>query len=78
MLATTQFSTELSKAVKFNGDMDRIYERMRELDSHLESLIKVADSWVLQPTMTATVDPTEGVVSRSLRCMTRIKLNRYA
>ncbi|KAI8664260.1 Zn(2)-C6 fungal-type domain-containing protein [Fusarium keratoplasticum] len=76
MLATTQFSTELSKAVKFNGDMDRIYERMSELDSHLESLIKVADSWVLQPTMTATVDPTEGVVSRSLRCMTRIKLNR--
>lgn len=56
--------------------MDRIYERMRELDSHLESLIKVADSWVLQPTITATVDPTEGVVSRSLRCMTRIKLNR--
>ncbi|KAM6529997.1 hypothetical protein FALCPG4_008120 [Fusarium falciforme] len=78
MLATTQFSTELSKAVKFNGDMDRIHERMRELDSHLESLIKVADSWVLQPTMTATVDPTEAVVSRSLRCMTRIKLNRYA
>ncbi|WAO91935.1 Hypothetical protein NCS54_00942000 [Fusarium falciforme] len=75
MLATTQFSTELSKAVKFNGDMDRIHERMRELDSHLESLIKVADSWVLQPTMTATVDPTEAVVSRSLRCMTRIKLN---
>lgn len=77
MLATTQFSTELSKAVKFNGDMDRIHERMRELDCHLESLIKVADSWVLQPTMTATVDLTEGVVSRSLRCMTRIKLNRY-
>ncbi|KAI8665528.1 Zn(2)-C6 fungal-type domain-containing protein [Fusarium sp. Ph1] len=75
MLATTQFSTELSKAVKFNGDMDRIHERMRELDSHLESLIKVANSWVLQPTMTATVDSTEGVVSRSLRCMTRIKLN---
>ncbi|RSL99920.1 hypothetical protein CEP52_009421 [Fusarium oligoseptatum] len=75
MLATTQFSTELSKAVKLNSDMGRIHERMRELDSHLESLIKVADSWVLQSTRTATVNPTEEVVSRSLRCMTRIKLN---
>ncbi|RSM04954.1 hypothetical protein CDV31_009835 [Fusarium ambrosium] len=77
MLATTQFSTELSKAVKLNADMGRIHERMRELDSHLESLIKVADSWVLQSTRTAAVNPTEEVVSRSLRCMTRIKLNRY-
>ncbi|RSL76044.1 hypothetical protein CEP51_010327 [Fusarium floridanum] len=76
MLATTQFSTELSKAVKLNADMGRIHERMRELDSHLESLIKMADSWVLQSTRTAAVNPTEEVVSRSLRCMTRIKLNR--
>ncbi|KAM5384576.1 hypothetical protein ACJZ2D_001321 [Fusarium nematophilum] len=76
ILATAQFAMELDKAIKSNGDMGRIYERMRDLDSHLESLNKMADSWTLQSTTISPVDPSEAVVSRALRCMSRIKLSR--
>ena len=60
-----------------NADMSRIYQRMRELELFLEPLNTVAESWDLKATTTSPVDPSEEVVSRSLRCMARIKLNRY-
>ncbi|OLN97976.1 hypothetical protein CCHL11_02644 [Colletotrichum chlorophyti] len=75
ILSATQFVIELNKTVKAGGDMTRIYERMKEMEHYLEPLNAMADSWILQSTTTTPIDPTEEVVSRSLRCMARIKLN---
>ena len=68
---------ELNRTMEANADMSHIYQRMRELELFLEPLNTVAESWDLKATTTSPVDPTEEVVSRSLRCMARIKLNRY-
>ncbi|KAJ9144977.1 C6 zinc finger domain-containing protein [Pleurostoma richardsiae] len=75
ILSATQFVIELNKAVKAEADMCRIYDRMKELELFLEPLNTMADSWDLISTTTSPVDPTEEVLSRSLRCMARIKLN---
>ena len=56
--------------------MTKISERMKEMERFLEPLNTRADSWNLISTTTSAVDPTEEVLSRSLRCMARIKLNR--
>lgn len=76
ILSATQFVIELNKTVKSGGDMTRIYARMKEMEQYLEPLNTVADSWILQSTTTTPLDPTEEILSRSLRCMARIKLNR--
>ncbi|GKT49498.1 uncharacterized protein ColSpa_09679 [Colletotrichum spaethianum] len=76
ILSATQFVIELNKTVKSGGDMTRIYARMKEMEQYLEPLNAMADSWILQSTTTTPLDPTEEVLSRSLRCMARIKLNR--
>ncbi|KAK2049513.1 hypothetical protein LZ31DRAFT_457312 [Colletotrichum somersetense] len=78
ILSATQFVIELNKTVKSGGDMTSIYARMKELEQYLEPLNAMADSWILQSTTTTPLDPTEEVLSRSLRCMSRIKLNRQA
>ncbi|KAK1953515.1 hypothetical protein LY78DRAFT_473370 [Colletotrichum sublineola] len=75
ILSATQFVIELNKKVKSGGDMTPIYVRMKEMEQYLEPLNAVADSWILQSTTTTPLDPTEEVLSRSLRCMARIKLN---
>ncbi|KAL0933961.1 C6 zinc finger domain-containing protein [Colletotrichum truncatum] len=75
ILSATQFVIELNKTVKSGGDMTRIYSRMKDMEQYLEPLNAVADSWILQSTTTTPVDSTEEVLSRSLRCMARIKLN---
>ncbi|KAK1478504.1 hypothetical protein CCUS01_04850 [Colletotrichum cuscutae] len=75
ILSATQFVIELNKTVKSGGDMARIYARMKEMEAYLEPLNTMADSWILQSTTTTPLDPTEEVLSRSLRCMARIKLN---
>ncbi|OHE91282.1 hypothetical protein CORC01_13397 [Colletotrichum orchidophilum] len=76
ILSATQFVIELNKTVKSGGDMARIYARMKEMEAYLEPLNTMADSWILQSTTTTPLDPTEEILSRSLRCMARIKLNR--
>ncbi|EFQ35862.1 uncharacterized protein GLRG_11053 [Colletotrichum graminicola M1.001] len=75
ILSATQFVIELNKTVKSGGDMTSIYARMKEMEQYLEPLNAMADSWILQSTTTTPLDPTEEVLSRSLRCMARIKLN---
>ncbi|KZL82420.1 c6 zinc finger domain-containing protein [Colletotrichum incanum] len=75
ILSATQFVIELNKTVKSGGDMTRIYARMKEMEQYLEPLNAMADSWILQSTTTTPLDPTEEILSRSLRCMARIKLN---
>ncbi|KAK1988177.1 hypothetical protein LZ30DRAFT_64429 [Colletotrichum cereale] len=75
ILSATQFVVELNKTIKSGGDMTSIYARMKEMEQYLEPLNAVADSWILPSTTTTPLDPTEEVLSRSLRCMARIKLN---
>lgn len=77
ILAATQFVIELNAAVQANADMAHIYDRMRDLELFLDPLSTAADSWVLPSTASSAVDFGEEVVSRSLRCMARIKLNRW-
>lgn len=50
---------------------------MEELDCYTESLINMANSWTLRGPNDLPCDSREEVVSRALRCMARIKLNRY-
>lgn len=76
ILAATQFVIELNRAVKENADMLPIYEKMKEMENFLEPLLTQSENWLLTSTTTSPVDPTEAVVTRSLRCMASIKLNR--
>lgn len=76
ILAATQFVIELNTAVKEGVDMSPIYEKMKELEAYLEPLLTQSETWMLPSTTTSSVDVTEEVVARSLRSMTRIKLNR--
>lgn len=78
ILAATQFVIELNQVVKEGADMQPIYEKMKELEAYLEPLLSHSDSWLLAASNTSPVDPTEEVVTRSLRCMASIKLNRQA
>lgn len=55
--------------------MNPIYEKMKELEAFLEPLLAHSETWRLTATTTSPVDPTEEVVTRSLRCMASIKLN---
>lgn len=76
ILAATQFVIDLNAAVKEGADMNPIYEKMKDLEAYLEPLLTQSESWALISTTTSAVDITEAVVSRSLRSMARIKLNR--
>ncbi|KAL2760065.1 hypothetical protein ACRALDRAFT_2095780 [Sodiomyces alcalophilus JCM 7366] len=77
IVKATQFVQDLKKTVSNHGDMNPIYDRMHELETFLEPLVSRADSWILPSSTTTPVDPTEEVVSRAIRCIARIKLNRY-
>ena len=69
---------ELKKEIGTGSpDMARMHEKMKELDSYLRPLVISSDSWLSNSTTTSFVDPAEGVVAQALRCMARIKLNRY-
>lgn len=77
ILTATEFVIDLNKTMKENGDMNRIYNKMVELDARLEPLLAKSETWDLRSPITLTTEPSEEVVGRSLRCMARIKLNRY-
>lgn len=76
ILAATQFVIELKRAMKENDDMNSIYEKMKELEAFMEPLLSQSETWLLTATTTSSVDITEEVVTRSLRSIARIKLNR--
>ncbi|KAI1100122.1 hypothetical protein F4804DRAFT_319865 [Jackrogersella minutella] len=75
ILAATQFVIDFNKARKEQSDMTRIFNRMRELERLLEPLIIKSESWILNCPLTQPVDKRESVLSQSLRCISRIKLN---
>lgn len=76
ILAATEFVIELNKAVaQEDGDMNPLYERMKDLEASMGPLLAHSETWVLSSTTTSPVDPTEDVVGRSLRCMASVKLN---
>lgn len=77
ILAATQFVIDFNKARKDQSDMTRIFNRMRDLERLLEPLITKSETWVLNCPLTQPVDKRESVLSQSLRCISRIKLNRY-
>ena len=66
------------KTVKTQTSIFDICERMEELERYTEPLVTTADTWVLLGSTHSPLDPSEEVVSRALRCMARIKLNRHA
>lgn len=77
ILAATQFVIDFNKARKAGSDMTRIHTRMQELEGLLEPLIVQSESWPSNYLLTQPVDPYEAVLANSLRCISRIKLNRY-
>lgn len=66
---------ELKRAMTSGDDMLPIYRKMRELENYLDPLASAADTWILQSSTSAPVDSSEEVVSRTLRCIARIKIN---
>ncbi|KAI1468874.1 uncharacterized protein F4812DRAFT_424975 [Daldinia caldariorum] len=75
ILAATQFVIDFNKARKEQSDMTRIFNRMKDLERILEPLITKSESWILNCPLTQPVDKRESVLSQSLRCIARIKLN---
>ncbi|CAK7236571.1 hypothetical protein SCUCBS95973_009652 [Sporothrix curviconia] len=75
ILSATEFVVELNRALGSQADMTRIFDRMRELEAFLDGLNSQAESWTLSASTTSPMEPSEEVLSRSLRCMARIKIN---
>ncbi|KAI2467131.1 hypothetical protein F4781DRAFT_403158 [Annulohypoxylon bovei var. microspora] len=75
IVAATQFVIDFNKARKEQSDMTRIFNRMKELERVLEPLIAKSETWALDCPLTQPVDRMESVLSQSLRCISRIKLN---
>ncbi|KAI1640083.1 hypothetical protein F4809DRAFT_592497 [Biscogniauxia mediterranea] len=75
ILAATQFVIEFNKVRKAQGDMTRVFNRMRELEGLLEPLIARSEAYVSDCPLLRPVDRGEAVLAHSLRCMARIKLN---
>ena len=76
ILAATQFVIKLNKARKDGTGMSHIFNRMQELERFIEPLVAKSETWVLDCPLTQPVDRQEIVVSQSLKCLARIKLNR--
>ena len=51
---------------------------MQELEKLLEPLVTQAESWPSDYSIAQPVDRNEAVLANALRCMSRIKLNRYS
>ncbi|KAI2618788.1 hypothetical protein GGR54DRAFT_142717 [Hypoxylon sp. NC1633] len=75
ILAATQFVIDFNKARKEQSDMAPIFHRMRELERLLEPLITKSEKWLNTCALTQPVDKNELVLSQSLRCISRIKMN---
>jgi hypothetical protein len=60
-----------------HGDMTPMYQKMIELELYLEPLVGASESWVLNCPPDQMMDENEAVVAQSLRCLAKIKLNRY-
>ncbi|KAI1345046.1 hypothetical protein F5Y15DRAFT_15563 [Xylariaceae sp. FL0016] len=75
ILAATQFVIEFNKVRKAQGDMSRVFSRMQELERLLDPLVAKSETWTFNCPSTQPVDRSEAVVSQSLRCMARIKMN---
>lgn len=67
---------ELNKALASHADMNPIYEKMKELECYIGPLVEKAETWTLSGPLAPLVDSGEEVLSRSLKAMARIKLNR--
>ena len=76
MIASTRFLVELNDVLDSKKDPSHLYETMRSLECFLEPLNTLFESWALPSHVMAPLDPTEGVVARSLRAMARVKLAR--
>ena len=61
---------------KSDEDMFGVCERMRVLEQYVQGVNREAETWILEGSPTSPLDHSEEVVSRALRCMARIKLNR--
>jgi len=77
ILSATMFVIEFNNARKEGRDMTPIYRRMQELERVLAPLINQSDSWPSNRSLSQPVDRSEAVLANALRCMSRIKLNRY-
>ncbi|QSZ33649.1 hypothetical protein DSL72_005217 [Monilinia vaccinii-corymbosi] len=69
----TQFVIDLESALKSDSHDLTLWEKMSELEQVVEPLVQAAEKWSYADV--DAMDPSERVVAKSLRLMTRIKLN---
>ncbi|KAG4027419.1 hypothetical protein MFRU_030g00550 [Monilinia fructicola] len=69
----TQFVIDLESALKADSHDLTLWEKMTELEKIVEPLVQAAEKWSYSDV--DAMDPSERVVAKSLRLMTRIKLN---
>lgn len=74
ILLATQFVSAVSRAVDGQEDWQDINNRMQELHSNIEPLIKQTENWLDE--MPRSTD-SEAVIAYSLKQMSKIKLNRF-
>lgn len=76
MIATaTQFVIDLESSLKSESHDLKLWETMAGLERTIEPLVQNAEKWPYGNS--DDMEPSESVVAKSLRMMTRIKLNRY-
>ncbi len=74
ILKATQYTVALKKTLQAGSDLSAIHDRMMVLDNEIDSVIG-RYSWSIDPPSTASVDPSEFVLAKSLKSQAQIKLN---
>jgi hypothetical protein len=77
ILTATQFVVDLNQAIEREQDLSILCGRMQVLHQAFEPLVAASDSWYSNMDAQTPSEP-EALAARSLRCMSKIKLNRYA
>lgn len=77
ILDASKIVIDFNKARESGTGLSSIFDRMRDHESYLQSQVAIADTWSLHHEDSAGSGPLEANLACSLRCMAKIKLNRY-
>lgn len=76
ILTATQFVIELKEILDAGKEVSGIYAKMQQLDSDIAPLIAAVETNPVRAAVPMSMYPTEDMVTKALRGISRIKLNR--
>lgn len=76
ILAATVFVIELKELIESGKSVAAIYPQMQRLESEISPLVAAIEAQEVRSALPMSMYPTENMVTKALRGISRIKLNR--